>query len=57
MTGIYRITHDGWTADQAYQEMKDYDFENGFFGGPQAQKKFVYSFYQTRRQTPVSAQK
>jgi protein tyrosine/serine phosphatase len=56
MTAIYRITHDGWSADQAYQEMKDYDFENGFFGGPGAQKKFVYSFYQTH-QTTVSAQK
>jgi protein tyrosine/serine phosphatase len=56
MTAIYRITHDGWTADQAYQEMKDYDFENGFFGGPAAQRKFVYSFYQTH-QTPVSTQK
>ena len=55
MTAIYRITHDSWTADQAYQEMKDYDFENGFFGGPAAQKNFVYSFYQTH-QTPVSAQ-
>jgi len=56
MTAIYRITHDSWTADQAYQEMKDYDFENGFFGGPAAQKNFVYSFYQTH-QTPVPAQK
>jgi tyrosine-protein phosphatase SIW14 len=56
MTAIYRITHDGWSADQAYREMKDYDFENGFFGGPAAQKKFVYSFYQTHP-TPVSAQK
>jgi protein tyrosine/serine phosphatase len=56
MTAIYRITHDGWTADQAYAEMKDYDFENGFFGGPAAQKKFVYSFYQTH-QTSVSTQK
>jgi hypothetical protein len=56
MTAIYRITHDGWTADQAYQEMKDYDFENGFFGGPAAQRKFVYSFYQAH-QTPVSTQK
>jgi protein tyrosine/serine phosphatase len=45
LTGIYRITHDGWTADQAYKEMKQYDFEHGFFGGPTAQKKFVYSFY------------
>jgi len=56
MTAIYRITHDSWTADQAYQEMKDYDFENGFFGGPAAQKNFVYSFYQIH-QTQVSAQK
>jgi uncharacterized protein (TIGR01244 family) len=46
LTAIYRITHDGWTADQAYEEMKKYDFNQGFFGGPPAQKKFVYSFYQ-----------
>jgi protein tyrosine/serine phosphatase len=46
LTGVYRITHDGWTADQAYKEMKEYDFEHGFFGGPKAQKKFVYSFYE-----------
>src|SRR5258708_23711593 len=26
MTAIYRITHDGWTADQAFQEMKQYDW-------------------------------
>lgn len=49
MTAIYRITHDNWTADQAYKEMKDYDFENGFFGGPGAQKKYVFSFYEQRR--------
>nr|MBA2731536.1 tyrosine-protein phosphatase [Acidobacteriota bacterium] len=40
LTGIYRITHDGWTADQVYKEMKEYDFESGFFGGPTAQKKY-----------------
>ena len=49
MTAIYRITRDGWTADQAYQEMKQYDFEHGFFGGPAAQKKYVYSFYERYR--------
>lgn len=48
LTAIYRITHDGWTADQAYKEMKEYEFEHGFFGGPSAQKKFVYSFYERR---------
>ncbi len=45
MTGVYRITHDGWSADQAWQEMKEYDFNNGLFGGPSAQKKYVYSYY------------
>jgi protein tyrosine/serine phosphatase len=46
LTAIYRITHDGWTADQAYKEMKEYDFEHGFFGGPTAQKNYVYAFYE-----------
>ncbi len=45
MTAIYRITHDGWTADQAFQEMEQYDFHNSIFGGPPAQKKYVYAFY------------
>lgn len=57
MTGIYRITHDGWTADQAWEEMKKYDFESGFFGGPSAQKKYVYSFYQSHHAASTSAQK
>ncbi len=55
MTGVYRIAHDGWTADQAYDEMKKYDFNNGFFGGPRAQKAFVYSFYEQR--TAAAGQK
>jgi tyrosine-protein phosphatase SIW14 len=46
LTAVYRITHDGWTADQAFDEMKRYDFNDRFFGGPADQKKFVYSFYQ-----------
>jgi len=46
LTAIYRITHDGWTADRAYEEMKEYDFNHGLFGGPSAQKKFVFSFYE-----------
>ena len=45
MTAVYRITHDGWTADQAYAEMEKYDFNNTIFGGPGAQKKYVYSCY------------
>lgn len=46
LTAAYRITHDGWTADQAFDEMKRYDFNDGIFGGPADQRKFVYSFYQ-----------
>lgn len=46
LTASYRITHDGWTAERAFAEMKDYDFDNGFFGGPSAQKRFVFSFYE-----------
>lgn len=48
LTAVYRITHDGWTAAQAWEEMKVYDFNDGLFGGPGAQKKFVFNFYQQR---------
>ncbi len=44
MTAIYRITQDGWTADQAYDEMKKYDFEDSFFY-PRSLKKYVFSYY------------
>jgi uncharacterized protein (TIGR01244 family) len=57
MTGVYRITHDGWTADQAFREMKEYDFENGWFGGPGAQKNYVYSFYERYRASAANSQK
>jgi tyrosine-protein phosphatase SIW14 len=46
LTAVYRITHDGWTAERAFAEMKKHDFNDGFFGGPSAQKKFVFSFYE-----------
>jgi tyrosine-protein phosphatase SIW14 len=48
LTAAYRIAHDGWTADQAFEEMKKYDFNSGFFGGPADQKRFVYAFYAQR---------
>ena len=44
MTAIYRITEDGWTANQAYEEMKKYDFEDSFFY-PRSLKKYVFSYY------------
>ncbi|HKS09373.1 MAG TPA: hypothetical protein VJS13_07480, partial [Pyrinomonadaceae bacterium] len=45
MTAIYRITNDGWTAAQAYEEMKKYDFEDSFFY-PRSLKKYVFSYYE-----------
>lgn len=45
MTAIYRITQDGWTAEQAYQEMKKYDFEDSFFY-PRSLKKYVFTYYE-----------
>jgi len=43
MSAIYRMTHDGWNADQAFQEMKRYDFEYGM--GHKPLKHFVYDYY------------
>lgn len=53
LTAVYRIAHDGWTADRAFDEMLKYDFNNGtgisgLFGGDgrSRQKRFVYAFYE-----------
>ncbi len=43
MTAVYRMTSEGWTADRAYSEMKQFNFE-GFPGHP-ALKQFVYDYY------------
>jgi protein tyrosine phosphatase (PTP) superfamily phosphohydrolase (DUF442 family) len=45
MTGIYRITHDTWTADQAYQEMQKYGYYSFPFHG--SLKTYVYAYYDT----------
>ncbi len=42
MTAVYRMTHDGWTADRAFQEMKRYRFGADFLH-PEF-KQFVYGF-------------
>ncbi len=43
MTAIYRITQDSWTADQAYREMKEYDFYS--IGGHGPLKDYVFKYY------------
>jgi tyrosine-protein phosphatase SIW14 len=52
MTAVYRMTQDGWTADRAYQEMKQYRFE-GFPGHP-ALKKFVYDYYSQMERSRIA---
>jgi len=42
MTAIYRITNDGWSADQAFSEMKQYKFGADYLHAEF--KKFVYSY-------------
>ncbi len=42
MTAAYRMTQDGWTADQAFKEMKQYKFGMDFLH-PEF-KKFVYAY-------------
>ena len=42
MTAVYRMARHGWTADQAFREMKQYKFGADFLH-PEF-KKFVYGF-------------
>lgn len=42
MTAVYRMTQEGWTADKAFQEMKQYRFGADFLH-PEF-KRFVYAY-------------
>jgi protein tyrosine/serine phosphatase len=54
MTAVYRMTHDDWTADQAFREMKQYKFGADFLH-PEF-KRFVYGYHpEPDRPAPVSA--
>lgn len=44
MTAVFRMNIQGWDADRAYSEMKDYDFYTRW--GHKAMKKFVFDQYQ-----------
>ena len=52
MTAIYRMTHDGWNADRAYEEMKQYGFESGFGHG--GLKDYVYDYYSHSNQKGIA---
>jgi tyrosine-protein phosphatase SIW14 len=43
MTAAYRLSHYGWTAEQAYKEMKQYKFGLALFH-PKL-KNFIYDYY------------
>lgn len=43
MTAVYRMSRESWTASQAYDEMKQYEFGKGFGHG--ALKDYVYDYY------------
>lgn len=43
MTAVYRMSQQNWTARQAHDEMKQYEFDKGFGHG--ALKDYVYDYY------------
>jgi protein tyrosine/serine phosphatase len=54
MTAVYRMTSDGWTADRAYAEMKQFNFEG--FPGHLALNQFVYDYYVQIGRTRIAEQ-
>jgi protein tyrosine/serine phosphatase len=50
LTAVYRMTEDGWTADRAFSEMKQYHFGADFLH-PEL-KKFVYTYFSQLDKAP-----
>jgi protein tyrosine/serine phosphatase len=48
LIAIYRVLHEGWTAQQAVEEMKRFDFNKGFGHG--SLKDCVYEHYENLSQ-------
>jgi tyrosine-protein phosphatase SIW14 len=44
MTAVYRMMHNGWSADQAFTEMKQFQFEKGLVSHDTL-KAFVYEYH------------
>ncbi len=51
MTALYRMTYDGWTAAQAYNEMKQFHFE-GFPDHP-VLRSYVYAYHAVAPKQPA----
>ena len=43
MTAVFRMAVQGWDANRAYEEMKEYDFYTRF--GHKAMKRFVFDYF------------
>jgi protein tyrosine/serine phosphatase len=50
MTAVYRMSVDGWSVEQAYQEMKQYDFYTSW--GHQCYKDYVFDYYRNLQAQP-----
>lgn len=55
MTAAYRMSEDGWTADRAFKEMKDFKFGADFLHSEF--KEFVYAYQPQRAVVAATAQK
>jgi len=44
LIAVYRMTHDGWTAASAYEEMRNFRFNVGFTHAHQPLKKYVFRY-------------
>ncbi|MFN0084516.1 MAG: fused DSP-PTPase phosphatase/NAD kinase-like protein [Blastocatellia bacterium] len=55
MTAVFRMTTQGWDVNQAYSEMKEYDFYTRW--GHKAIKQYVFDYYKdlTRRHIAIPA--
>lgn len=53
LVAVYRMEMDGWNAEQAYREMKDFKFYSRFGYGEM--KEFVFDYFRGMRERPVQA--
>ena len=54
MSAVYRMSVDGWDIDQAYEEMKQYDFYTS--RGHECFKDYVYNYYRDLQARPQKTQ-